>query len=198
MFFKGKDGGAPRWIVAFLGNPESKYDRTRHNAGFMAAAALEAKRGIKTNKLKFHAFTNVAELGGERVLFMRPQTYMNLSGDAVAPAAAFYKIPAERVIVVFDDMALPPGKLRVKRNGSAGGHNGIKSIIAKLGTDQFPRVKIGIGAPPHPDYDVISWVIGKLTDADFKTISEAAGTAIDAVEEIIKNGVNSAMNKYNG
>lgn len=198
MFFKGKDGGGPRWIVAFLGNPESKYERTRHNAGFMAASVLEAKRGIKTNKLKFHAFTNVAEFGGERVLFMRPQTYMNLSGDAVAPAAAFYKIPAERVIVVFDDMSLPIGKLRVKRNGSAGGHNGIKSIISKLGTDQFPRVKIGIGAPPHPDYDVIDWVIGKLNDTDYKIINEAAAVALDAVEEIIKNGVNSAMNKYNG
>ncbi|MBR6653361.1 MAG: aminoacyl-tRNA hydrolase [Oscillospiraceae bacterium] len=198
MFFKGKDGGGPRWIVAFLGNPESKYERTRHNAGFMAASVLESKRGIKTNKLKFHAFTNVAEFGGERVLFMRPQTYMNLSGDAVAPAAAFYKIPAERVIVVFDDMSLPIGKLRVKRNGSAGGHNGIKSIISKLGTDQFPRVKIGIGAPPHPDYDVIDWVIGKLNDADYKIINEAAAVALDAVEEIIKNGVNSAMNKYNG
>lgn len=198
MFFKGKDGGGPRWIVAFLGNPESKYERTRHNAGFMAASVLESKRGIKTNKLKFHAFTNVAEFGGERVLFMRPQTYMNLSGDAVAPAAAFYKIPAERVIVVFDDMSLPIGKLRVKRNGSAGGHNGIKSIISKLGTDQFPRVKIGIGAPPHPDYDVIDWVIGKLNDTDYKIINEAAVVALDAVEEIIENGVNSAMNKYNG
>jgi len=198
MFFKGKDGGVPRWIVAFLGNPESKYERTRHNAGFMAASVLESKCGIKTNKLKFHAFTNVAEFGGERVLFMRPQTYMNLSGDAVAPAAAFYKIPAERVIVVFDDMSLPIGKLRVKRNGSAGGHNGIKSIISKLGTDQFPRVKIGIGAPPHPDYDVIDWVIGKLNDTDYKIINEAAAVALDAVEEIIKNGVNSAMNKYNG
>lgn len=198
MFFKGKDGGGPRWIVAFLGNPESKYERTRHNAGFMAASVLESKRGIKTNKLKFHAFTNVAEFGGERVLFMRPQTYMNLSGDAVAPAAAFYKIPAERVIVVFDDMSLPIGKLRVKRNGSAGGHNGIKSIISKLGTDQFPRVKIGIGAPPHPDYDVIDWVIGKLNDTDYKVINEAAAVALDAVEEIIENGVNSAMNKYNG
>lgn len=198
MFLKGKDGGGPRWIVAFLGNPESKYERTRHNAGFMAASVLESKRGIKTNKLKFHAFTNVAEFGGERVLFMRPQTYMNLSGDAVAPAAAFYKIPAERVIVVFDDMSLPIGKLRVKRNGSAGGHNGIKSIISKLGTDQFPRVKIGIGAPPHPDYDVIDWVIGKLNDTDYKIINEAAAVALDAVEEIIENGVNSAMNKYNG
>lgn len=197
MFFKGKDGGGPRWIVAFLGNPESKYERTRHNAGFMAASVLESKRGIKTNKLKFHAFTNIAEFGGERVLFMRPQTYMNLSGDAVAPAAAFYKIPAERVIVVFDDMSLPIGKLRVKRNGSAGGHNGIKSIIAKLGTDKFPRVKIGIGAPPHPDYDVIDWVIGKLNDSDFKIINDAAAVSLDAVEEIIKNGVDSAMNKFN-
>ena len=197
MFLKGKDGGGPRWIVAFLGNPESKYERTRHNAGFMAASVLESKRGIKTNKLKFHAFTNIAEFGGDRVLFMRPQTYMNLSGDAVAPAAAFYKIPAERVIVVFDDMSLPIGKLRVKRNGSAGGHNGIKSIIAKLGTDKFPRVKIGIGAPPHPDYDVIDWVIGKLNDSDFKIINEAAAVSLDAVEEIIKNGVDSAMNKFN-
>lgn len=197
MFLKGKDGGGPRWIVAFLGNPESKYERTRHNAGFMAASMLESKRGIKTNKLKFHAFTNIAEFGGDRVLFMRPQTYMNLSGDAVAPAAAFYKIPAERVIVVFDDMSLPIGKLRVKRNGSAGGHNGIKSIIAKLGTDKFPRVKIGIGAPPHPDYDVIDWVIGKLNDSDFKIINEAAAVSLDAVEEIIKNGVDSAMNKFN-
>lgn len=198
MFFKGKDGGAPRWIVAFLGNPESKYERTRHNAGFMAAAALEKQHGIKTNRLKFQAFTNVAEFGGERVLFMRPQTYMNLSGDAVAPAAAFYKIPAERIIVVFDDMSLPCGKLRVKRNGSAGGHNGIKSIISRLGTDQFPRVKIGVGAPPHPDYDVISWVIGRINDTDYDTISRAAATALEAVEEIISNGVNSAMNKYNG
>ena len=197
MFLKGKDGGGPRWIVAFLGNPESKYERTRHNAGFMAASVLESKRGIKTNKLKFHAFTNIAEFGGDRVLFMRPQTYMNLSGDAVAPAAAFYKIPAERVIVVFDDMSLPIGKLRVKRNGSAGGHNGIKSIIAKLGTDKFPRVKIGIGAPPHPDYDVIDWVIGKLNDSDFKIINETAAVSLDAVEEIIKNGVDSAMNKFN-
>ena len=197
MFLKGKDGGGPRWIVAFLGNPESKYERTRHNAGFMAASVLESKRGIKTNKLKFHAFTNIAEFGGDRVLFMRPQTYMNLSGDAVAPAAAFYKIPAERVIVVFDDMSLPIGKLRVKRNGSAGGHNGIKSIIAKLGTDKFPRVKIGIGAPPHPDYDVIDWVIGKLNDSDFKIINDAAAVSLDAVEEIIKNGVDSAMNKFN-
>lgn len=198
MFLKGKASGGPRWLVAFLGNPESKYERTRHNAGFMAAEVLAEKYRIKTNKLRFHAFTALEDFGGERVYFMRPTTYMNLSGDAVAPAAAFYKIPPERVIVVFDDMALPPGKLRVKRNGSAGGHNGIKSIIAKLGTDQFPRVKIGIGSPPHPDYDVIDWVIGKMSDAEYKTIREAAERALEAVEEIIQKGVNAAMNDFNG
>ena len=198
MFLKGKASGGPRWIVAFLGNPESKYERTRHNAGFMAAEVLAEKYRIKTNKLRFHAFTALEDFGGERVYFMRPTTYMNLSGDAVAPAAAFYKIPPERVIVVYDDMALPPGKLRVKRNGSAGGHNGIKSIIAKLGTDQFPRVKIGIGSPPHPDYDVVDWVIGKMSDAEYKTIREAAERALEAVEEIIQKGVNAAMNDFNG
>ena len=198
MFLKGKASGGPRWLVAFLGNPESKYERTRHNAGFMAAEVLSEKYRIKTNKLRFHAFTALEDFGGERVYFMRPTTYMNLSGDAVAPAAAFYKIPPERVIVVFDDMALPPGKLRVKRSGSAGGHNGIKSIIAKLGTDQFPRVKIGIGSPPHPDYDVVDWVIGKMSDAEYKTIREAAERALEAVEEIIQKGVNAAMNDFNG
>ncbi len=198
MFLKGKASGGPRWLVAFLGNPESKYERTRHNAGFMAAEVLAEKYRIKTNKLRFHAFTALEDFGGERVYFMRPTTYMNLSGDAVAPAAAFYKIPPERVIVVFDDMALPPGKLRVKRSGSAGGHNGIKSIIAKLGTDQFPRVKIGIGSPPHPDYDVVDWVIGKMSDAEYKTIRDAAERALEAVEEIIQKGVNAAMNDFNG
>jgi PTH1 family peptidyl-tRNA hydrolase len=123
---------------------------------------------------------------------------MNLSGDAIAPAAKFYKIPPERVIVVFDDIAIQPGKLRVKRSGSAGGHNGIKSIIQRLGTDGFPRVKIGVGAPPHPDYDMIDWVIGRIGDNDYKTISAAAERAVDAVEEIISAGIDSAMNKYNG
>ena len=198
MFYKGKDGGAPRWIVAFLGNPEAKYEKTRHNAGFMAASALESERGIRLNKLKFNALTGDGKLGGERVFFMKPQTYMNLSGDAIAPAAAFYKIPPERVLVIFDDMALPAGKLRIRRNGSAGGHNGIKSIIARLGSDQFPRVKIGVGSPPNPEYDVISWVIGRLPDAEYKVIYEAAARALDAAAEIIENGVNSAMNKYNG
>ncbi len=198
MLFGSKNKGGASWLVAFLGNPGDKYAKTRHNAGFLAGDALEKKLGIKINKLKFQALTGLGELGGEKVFFLRPQTYMNLSGDAVAPAAAFYKIPPERVIVVFDDIAIPPGKLRVKRSGSAGGHNGIKSIISRLGTENFPRVKIGVGAPPHPDYDMIDWVIGRISDSEYKTISAAAERAVDAVEEIISAGIDSAMNKYNG
>lgn len=198
MLFGSKNKGGASWLVAFLGNPGDKYAKTRHNAGFMAGDALEKKLGIKINKLKFQALTGLGELAGEKVFFVRPQTFMNLSGDAIAPAAAFYKIPPERVIVVFDDIAIQPGKLRVKRSGSAGGHNGIKSIIQRLGTDGFPRVKIGVGAPPHPDYDMIDWVIGRIGDNDYKTISAAAERAVDAVEEIISAGIDSAMNKYNG
>ncbi len=198
MLFGSKNKGGASWLVAFLGNPGDKYAKTRHNAGFMAGDALEKKLGIKINKLKFQALTGLGELAGQKVFFVRPQTFMNLSGDAIAPAAAFYKIPPERVIVVFDDIAIQPGKLRVKRSGSAGGHNGIKSIIQRLGTDGFPRVKIGVGAPPHPDYDMIDWVIGRIGDNDYKTISAAAERAVDAVEEIISAGIDSAMNKYNG
>ena len=134
---------------------------------------------------------------GRQVLFMRPQTYMNLSGDAVQPAAAFYKIPPDRVIVVHDDMALPAGKLRIKRGGSDGGHNGIKSITRRLGTQDYPRVKIGVGEPPNPEWDRIDWVVGKLSDAEFKVISEAAARAVEAVEELISHGIDSAMNRFN-
>jgi PTH1 family peptidyl-tRNA hydrolase len=188
----------PTWIVAFLGNPGLKYELTRHNAGWFACSYLENKTKVKTNKLKFHAFTNVCELGGERVLLMRPQTYMNLSGDAVAPAARFYKIPIDHIIAVHDDTAIAPGRLRIKRGGSDGGHNGIKSLTQSLGSSDFPRVKIGVGSPPHPDYDMVDWVIGKLSDSELKVIAEAAERAAAAVEEIIKNGTDKAMNKYNG
>ena len=189
--------GAPTWLVCFLGNPGDQYAKTRHNAGWIACEVLEEKQNIHTSRLRFHAFTGTGKLGGEQVLFLRPQTYMNLSGEAVQPAAAYYKIPAERVIVVQDDIALPAGKLRIKRGGSDGGHNGIKSITQQLGTADYPRVKIGVGQPPHPDYDRIDWVIGKLPDADYKLIRETAERAIQAVEELIAHGVDSAMNKFN-
>ncbi len=192
-----RSSGALGWIVCFLGNPGSEYARTRHNAGWLVCEALEARENIHTSRLRFHAFTGTGRFGGQQVLFMRPQTYMNLSGDAVQPAAAFYKIPTDRIIVVHDDMALPEGKLRIKRGGSDGGHNGIKSITRSLGSPDYPRIKIGVGQPPHPDWDRIDWVIGKLTDAEFKVISEAAERAVAALEELLKNGVDSAMNKFN-
>ena len=173
---------APEWIICFLGNPGEQYARTRHNAGWIACSVLEDDRPIHTSRLKFHAFTDIASFGGSRVLFMRPQTYMNLSGDAVQPAAAFYHIPPSNIIVIQDDIALPPGKLRIKRGGSDGGHNGIKSITQRLGTQ---------------DYPVIDWVIGKLTDAEYKEIKDAASRAVSAAEEIISHGIDSAMNKFN-
>lgn len=192
-----RSGGAPTWLVCFLGNPGSEYARTRHNAGWLACEALEAKENIHTSRLRFHAFTGTGSFGGAQVLFLRPQTYMNLSGDAVQPAAAFYRIPADHIVVVHDDMALPPGKLRIKRGGSDGGHNGIKSITQRLGTADYPRVKIGVGEPPRADWDRVDWVIGKLTDDELKTISEAAQRAVDAVEELISHGIDRAMNRFN-
>ncbi len=190
-------GGAPAWIVCFLGNPGSEFARTRHNAGWLACEALEAVENIHTSRLRFHAFTGTGRLGGAQVLFMRPQTYMNLSGDAVQPAASFYKIPPDHIVVVHDDMALPAGKLRIKRGGSDGGHNGIKSITRRLGTSDYPRVKIGVGEPPNPEWDRIDWVVGKLSEAEYKVIAEAAGRAVKAVTELIAHGIDSAMNLYN-
>lgn len=197
MFFKGSNKGSPTWLIAFLGNPGPKYEKTRHNAGFMAAHALEANKKIKINRIKYKALTALTDIGEQKVFIMMPQTYMNLSGDAIAPAAQFYKIPTENIIIVFDDFNIPLGKLKIKRDGSDGGHNGMKSVIARLGTSNFPRIKIGIGAPPHPDYDIFDWVVGKPSDQELKIIAEAAAKASEAAQELIINGVNSAMNKYN-
>ena len=155
-----------RWLVVFLGNPGLRYEGTRHNAGFMTADALAKKLDLSINRARFHALTGKTEIGGESVLLMKPQTYMNLSGEAAAEAAKFYKIPPERVIVVSDETALPIGKLRVRSKGSAGGHNGLKSIIACLGSDQFPRIRLGVGAPPHPDYDMADWVLSAFKNQD--------------------------------
>jgi len=188
---------AADWIVAFLGNPGRRYDHTRHNAGFMAAAALEAEKGIKIKRLRFHALTALVTLGGEKVLLMMPQTYMNLSGEAVGEAARFYKVPPECVIVVSDEMALPAGKIRVRASGSSGGHNGLKSIIEHLGTDQFPRIRIGVGEPPHPDYDAADWVLSTLKGHDAEEIGNAAQLASRAVESYICSGPDKTMSAYN-
>ena len=194
MFFS--KGGA-EWIVAFLGNPGLKYNGTRHNAGFMAADAMEKKLGVSINKMRFKALTQTADIGGKKVLLMKPQTYMNLSGDAIAQAANFYKVPPERVIVVSDETALPIGRLRLRRGGSAGGHNGLKSVIARLGTDQFPRIRLGVGDKPHPDYDMADWVLSAFKGQDAADMELVAKKAADAVECYITEGADRAMNKFN-
>ncbi len=189
--------GGVSWLVVFLGNPGLKYNGTRHNAGFMAADATEKKLGVKINRMRFRALTQTVDIGGQRVLLMKPQTYMNLSGDAVIQAVKFYKIPPERVIVVSDETALPVGKMRIRTGGSAGGHNGLKSIIARLGTDRFPRIRLGVGAPPHPDYDMADWVLGAFRDQDAADMELLAKQTADAVECYITEGAQRAMNKFN-
>ncbi len=193
MFFKKKPG-PPEWLLVCLGNYGKEYENTRHNVGFMAADRLIEKRGLRCNRLHFRALTEVIEFGGANVLLMLPQTYMNLSGEAVGAAARFYKIPAARVIVISDDVSLPLGKIRVRGSGSAGGHNGLKNIIAHLGTDAFPRVKVGVGAPEH---DIVDWVIGPFTAQERKTVDEALDRALAAAECIITSGVSAAQNRFN-
>jgi len=196
MFGKKTTGGA-QWLLVCLGNYGQKYENTRHNIGFLAADRLIEKRDLRCNRVRFRALTEVIEFGGTSVLLMKPQTYMNLSGEAVGEAARFYKIPPEHVLVISDDVSLPLGKLRVRAGGSAGGHNGLKNIIAHLGTDQFPRVKVGVGAPPHPEYDMVDWVIGTFSAQERKAVDEAIDRALDAAECVIQRGVQEAQNRYN-
>ena len=174
-----------------------KFENTRHNVGFMAGDELAKKLNVKIDRAKFKALVRQVEIGGEKVLLMKPQTYMNLSGDAVREAMAFYKIPIDHVIVISDDVSLPVGKLRIRRSGSAGGHNGLKDIIAKCGGDGFPRVKVGVGEKPHPDYDMADWVLSAFKGDDLKTINEAVKKAASAAEVIITSGVDKAMAAYN-
>ena len=196
MFFRKPAGIS--WLVVFLGNPGPKYSGTRHNAGFLTADAVEKRFSVSINRSRFKALTASCEINGEKVLFMKPQTYMNLSGEAVGQAAAFYHLPADHVLVISDEMSLPVGKIRIRPKGSAGGHNGLKSIISSLGTDEFPRIRLGVGAPPHPDYDVKDWVLSVFRDQDAEAIAHAAEQAAEAIETYIKFGSEKAMNKYNG
>lgn len=194
----GKQSSGLDWILVCLGNPGDQYENTRHNVGFMTADALGERLGKPIQRLKFKALTNVVEYGGCRVLLMKPTTYMNLSGEAVREACQFYKIPPERVLVVSDDVSLPVGKLRLRRSGTAGGHNGLRSIIGQLHSDQFPRLKIGVGQKPHPDYDMADWVLGKFSKEDRKTIDAAIDRALDAIECVFSQGMDKAMSQYNG
>ena len=195
MLFK-KPGGVS-WLIVFLGNPGPRYEMTRHNAGFMAADAMAKEKNVNINKARFKALTATCDIGGESVLLMKPQTFMNLSGDAVAQAVRFYKIPPEHVIVVSDEVSLPIGKLRIRTKGSAGGHNGLKDIIAKLGTDAFPRIRIGVGTPPHPDYDMADWVLSSFKNQDAEDMLAAAARAAQAAQCYITQGAERAMNRFN-
>ena len=197
MFFK-KDSGGVSWLLVCMGNPGDKYENTRHNVGFMVADEVAERQRKPIQRLKFKALTNLFTISGEKVLVMKPVTYMNLSGEAVRPAADFYKIPPERILVVSDDTALPAGRLRIRKGGSAGGHNGLKSIIQHLGSDQFPRLRVGVGEKPHPDYDMADWVLGKFTGEDKKKMDQAVERAAEAIECILKDGLDRGMSRFNG
>ena len=197
MFDKFRAASGVTWAVVFLGNPGPKYNGTRHNAGFMAAEAMEKDLGVSINKMRFKALTATASIGGEKVLLLKPQTFMNLSGEAVLQAVRFYKISPEHVIVVSDEVALPIGKIRVRRSGSAGGHNGLKNIIQHLGTENFPRIRMGVGAPPHPDHDMADWVLGTFKNQDAEDMAEAAKKVSAAVQCYITDGPEKTMSRFN-
>ena len=196
MFFK-KNGGVS-WLIVFLGNPGPRYEFTRHNAGFMAAEAMAKEKNLSINKLRFKALTAACTIGGQSVLLMKPQTFMNLSGEAVRQAAAFYKIAPEHIIVVSDEISLPIGKLRIRTKGSAGGHNGLKNIIAQLGTEAFPRIKIGVGAKPHPDYDLADWVLSRFSAQEEKELQPAITHGAEAALKFLDEGYQKAASAYNG
>ena len=198
MAFWKKSPGGVEWLLVCLGNYGARYENTRHNIGFLAADRLIEKNDLRCNRLLFRSLTEVIDFGGARVLLMKPQTYMNLSGEAAGEAARFYKVPPERVLVVSDDVSLPLGKIRVRGGGSAGGHNGLKNIIAHLGTDQFPRVKVGVGAPPNPEYDMVNWVTGSVSASERKVVDAALERALDAAACVIEKGVYEAQNRFNG
>ena len=197
MFFKKKSGGPIDAIIVGLGNPGLKYTTTRHNVGFVALDFIADKLSVNVNKLKFDGLYATAEINGHKVLLLKPQTFMNESGKSIAAFASFYKIPRENVIVIFDDVSLDVGKMRIRLKGSAGGHNGIKSIISHLSGEDFPRVKIGVGKKPHPDYDLADWVLAPLPISDRESISKLMPSVYDAVCDILDGEGEKAMGKYN-
>ena len=185
------------FLIAGLGNPGREYEGTRHNVGFMTLDALADKYNIDVREKAFKGLIGKGVIEGNKVILVKPQTYMNDSGEAVAPAAKFYKVPPEHILVVSDEIHLQPGRLRIRTKGSAGGHNGLKSIIAGLGTDVFPRIRIGVGAPPHPDYDMPDWVLGTLHGDDQIAVNDAAARAAEACAVYIRDGADRAMSRFN-
>ncbi len=194
MFGKKSDA----WLIVGLGNPGREYERTRHNCGFRAIDALADKLGCRIDKGKFQGLYGQTNYNDKKLLLLKPQTFMNLSGRSVLQLSAYFNIPPQRIIVMFDDISLEPGRLRVRAEGSAGGHNGIKSIISELGSQDFPRVKIGVGAKPNPDYDLADWVLSVFSASEEKALASALEHAADAALCIIDKGVPHAANRFNG
>ena len=186
------------WLIVGLGNPGKDYERTRHNAGFRALDLLSAKLGCKVDKGKFQGLYGQTDYAGKKLYLLKPLTFMNLSGKSVLQLSAYYKIPPQRIIVLFDDISLEPGRLRVRADGSAGGHNGIKSIIAEIGSQEFPRVKIGVGAKPHQQQDLADWVLSGFSASEEKDLVSALARSAEAALCIIDHGVPEAANRYNG
>ena len=186
------------WLIAGLGNPGRDYEKTRHNIGFRAIDVLADKLGCRIDRLKFQGLYTQTLYGGRKLYLLKPQTYMNLSGRSVLQLSAYFNIPPQRIIILFDDISLPPGRLRVRKDGSAGGHNGIKSIIGEIGSQDFPRVKIGVGAKPHPEQDLADWVLSTFNPADEKHLASALVRAADAALCIIDQGVPEAASRFNG
>ena len=197
VFFKKKAQGPVSFLIVGLGNPGIKYQNTRHNVGFCAVDHIAKKLGVSADKLKFQGLFCRAKIGDDELLLLKPQTFMNDSGKSVSQFASFYKIPPENIIVIFDDVSLDVGKMRVRRKGSAGGHNGIKSIISCIGSENFPRIKIGVGKKPHPDYDLADWVLSILPIKDRETVSSILDSVYDAAALIIKGDSEKAMAKFN-
>lgn len=195
MFIKNK-GSAFGWLIVGLGNPGIQYEDTRHNAGFMAADKLAELYNADFNKNRHNAVYGECKIGQSRVLIAKPQTFMNLSGKAVTELCSFYKIPYDKVIIMFDDISLDVGKIRIRRKGSHGGHNGMKDITELAGTEDIKRIKIGVGKKPHPDYDLKDWVLGKIPDGQKAELNTALDNAAKAAAETVINGIDSAMNKY--
>ena len=196
MLFKRDN--AENWLIVGLGNPGREYAHTRHNAGFRCLDLIAEELHCKVDKLKFQGLYNQVSYNGKKLFLLKPQTYMNLSGRSVVQLSAYFNIPPQRIIVLFDDISLPPGRLRIRGNGSAGGHNGIKSIIQELGSQDFPRVKIGVGAKPHPDYDLADWVLSGFSAKEEKDLKVALDNGAKAALAIIDAGVSEAANRYNG
>ena len=198
MFFNRNGGsGGVEWLLVGLGNPGTKYESTRHNMGWLALDSLMEKEKFTLNKLRFKAWTGMLDYKGHKILVRKPQTYMNLSGESVGEAARFYKVPADHVLVISDDVSLPVGKLRIRKSGSAGGHNGLKDIILKLGSASFPRSKFGVGEKPNPEYDLADWVLGQFSEAEGKTLYPLLKNTAEACTLIMQGRPEEAMSRFN-